>query len=122
MLHRYVRPILGERVLAGLRPLDLQAMYQQMIERGLSARTVRYAHVVLKSAMQQAVRWRLLFENPADGLKVPQQLRNEMRALTVDQARTLLKTAEGTKYGPCSRLRSRLVCAPVNTWVLSGKT
>jgi integrase len=50
--------------------------------------------------MQQAVRWRLLLENPADGLKVPQQTRNEMRSLTVDQARTLLKAAESTKYGP----------------------
>jgi hypothetical protein len=27
----------------------------------------------MKGAMQQAVRWRLLLENPADGLKVPQQ-------------------------------------------------
>jgi hypothetical protein len=76
MLHRYVRPSLGGRVLAGLRPLDLQTMYQQMTERGLSARTVRYVHVVVKSAMQQAVRWRLLLENPADGLRVPQQPRN----------------------------------------------
>ena len=100
MLHRYVRPILGERVLAGLRPLDLQAMYQQMTERGLSARTVRYAHVVVKSAMQQAVRWRLFLGNPADGLKVPQQQRNEMRSLAVDQARMLLKAVEGTRYGP----------------------
>jgi len=33
------------QVLAALRPLDLQAMYQRMTERGLSARTVRYAHV-----------------------------------------------------------------------------
>jgi integrase len=100
MLRRYIRPTLGERVLAGMRPLDLQTMYQQMSERGLSARTVRYAHVVVKSAMQQAVRWRLLLENPADGVKVPQQPRNEMRGLTVDQARTLLKAAHGTKYGP----------------------
>ena len=50
--------------------------------------------------MQQAVRWRLLLENPADGLRVPQQARNEMRALSVDQARTFLKIAQGTKYGP----------------------
>jgi integrase len=100
MLHRYVRPILGERILAALRPLDLQAMYQHMTERGLSARTIRYAHVLMKGAMQQAVRWRLLLENPADGLKVPQQVRNEMRSLTVEQARVLLKAAEGTKYGP----------------------
>ena len=100
ILRRYARPILGERDLTGMRPLDLQATYQQMSERGLSARTVRYAHVVVKSAMQQAVRRRLLLENPADGVKVPQQARNEMRALTVDQARTLLKAAQGTKYGP----------------------
>jgi integrase len=100
MLHRYVRPVLGERILAALRPLDLQAMYQHMTERGLSARTIRYAHVLMKGAMQQAVRWRLLLENPADGLKVPQQVRNEMRSLTIEQARALLKAAGGTKYGP----------------------
>src|SRR4029077_3812110 len=100
MLHRYVRPVLGKRVLAALRSLDLQAMYQHMTDRGLSARTIRYAHVLIKSAMQQAVRWRLLLENPADGLKLPQQVRNEMRSLTVEQAKALLKAAEGTMYGP----------------------
>ena len=115
ILHRYVRPILGERVLAGLRPLDLQTMYQQMTERGLSARTVRYAHVVLKSAMQQAVRWRLLLENPADGLKVPQQQRNEMRSLAVDQARRLLKAVEGTKYGPVLAVALTTGSAKANT-------
>jgi integrase len=41
MLHRYVRPVLGEQILAALESLDLQAMYQQMTERGLSARTIR---------------------------------------------------------------------------------
>ena len=76
-----------------------------MTERGLSARTVRYAHVVVKSAMQQAVRWRLL-ENPADGLRVSQQPRNEMRALTIDQASTLLKAAEEHKVWGSTRDRA----------------
>lgn len=75
-------------------------MYHQMSERHLSARTVRNTHVVLKSAMQQALQWRLLLENPATGVKVPQQSRNEMLALTIDQARTLLKVALTTKFGP----------------------
>jgi integrase len=100
MLRRYVRPNLGERVLAAMRPLDLQTIYQQMIERGLSARTVRYTHVVLRSAMRQAVQWRLLLENAADGIKLPQQPRREMRALTAEQARVFLKTAVDTPYGP----------------------
>src|SRR6266567_146084 len=99
MLRRYIRPNLGERVLASMRPLDLQMAYHQMLERGLSARTIRYTHAVLRSAMRQALQWRLLLENPADGVKVPQQLRNEMRALTVEQARTLLKIALTTPYG-----------------------
>ncbi len=60
MLRRYIRPHLGETVLAAMRPLDLQTTYQQMIEWGLSARTVRYTHVVLRSAMRQALQWRLL--------------------------------------------------------------
>ena len=75
MLRRYIRPHLGETVLAAMRPLDLQTAYQQMIEWGLSARTVRYTHVVLRSAMRQALQWRLLLENPADGVKIPQQSR-----------------------------------------------
>jgi integrase len=99
MLRRYVRPSLGTTVLAALRPLDLQVTYQQMIERGLSARTIRYAHVVLKSAMRQALHWRLLLENPAEGLKLPQQPRREMRALMVEQARTFLKAALATPHG-----------------------
>lgn len=99
MLRRYIRPVLGERVLAALRPLDFQNTYQPMTERGLSARTVRYTHVVLRSAMQQAVRWRLLLENPADGLRLPQPPRREMRVLTVEQARTFLQAALTTPYG-----------------------
>ncbi len=100
MLRRYVRPNLGERVLAAMRPLDLQTTYQEMIERGLSARTIRYTHVVLKSALQQALRWHLLLENPADGIKLPQQPRREMRVLTSEQARVFLKRALATPHGP----------------------
>ena len=70
-----------------------------MTELGLSARTIRYTHVVLRSAMRQAVQWRLLLENPAHGLKLPQQSRNEMRALTIEQSRAFLKIALTTKYG-----------------------
>jgi len=34
-----------------------------MNERGLSPRTVRYAHVPIKCAMQKAMRWRLLLDS-----------------------------------------------------------
>ena len=99
MLRRYIRPSLGERVLAAMRRMDVQTTYQEMIERGLSARTVRYTHAALRSAMRQALHWRLLLENPVDGVKIPQQPRGEMSLLTVEQAQTFLKAALATPHG-----------------------
>lgn len=100
MLRRYIRPVLGERVLAAMCPLDFQTTYQLMTEHGLSARTVRYTHVVLRSAIRQAVQWRLLLDNPADGIKLPQQTRSEMCVMNVEQSRIFLKAALTTPYGP----------------------
>jgi integrase len=100
ILRRYIRPGLGDRGLASMRPLEIQTTYQGMIERGLSARTVRYTHAVLRSALRQALQWRLLLETPVDGVKIPQQLRGEMRSLTVEQAQAFLRAALATRHGP----------------------
>lgn len=100
ILRRYIRPGLGGRVLVSMRPMDIQTTYLGMIERGLSPRTVRYTHAVLRSALRQAWQWRLLLENPVDGVKIPQQLRGEMRALTVEQAQAFLRAALATPHGP----------------------
>ena len=53
MLRRYIRPANGKKNLASLSPLEIQAAYQVMIDRKLSARTVRYAHAVLRAAIAQ---------------------------------------------------------------------
>ena len=100
LLHRYVRPSLGPRNLAAICPLDIQAVYQQLVERGLSARTIRYTHSVLRSAMREAIRWRLLAEDPTNGAQLPRQRRREMHVLTAEQSRLFLETAMQTAYGP----------------------
>jgi integrase len=71
LLRRYIRPSLGERILSTITPLDVQATCQQLVDRGLSSRTLRYTHSVLRSAMRQAVRWRLLIQDPTEGAQLP---------------------------------------------------
>ena len=100
LLRRYVRPLLGPRNLAAICPLDVQAVYQQLVERGLSARTIRYTHSVLRSSMRQAIRWRLLAEDPTNGAQLPRQRRRELRVLTTEQSRLFLEAALRTHYGP----------------------
>ena len=62
-----------------------------MIDRGLSSRTVRYTHSVLRSAMRQAIRWRLLLQDPTDGAQLPRLGRREMRVLTAEQSRIFFR-------------------------------
>jgi len=100
LMRRYVRPVLGERILSAIKPLDLQDAYQQLVNRGLSSRTVRYTHSVLRSAIRQAIRWRLLLQDPTDGAQLPRLGRREMRVLTAEQSRILLSAALKTHYGP----------------------
>ena len=99
MLRRYLRPNIGTKIMAALSPLDVQGTYQQMIDRGLSARTVRYAHAVLRSALRQAIRWRLLLNDPTQGVQLPRQQNREMRVLTTEQARIFLRIALATPHG-----------------------
>ena len=93
MLRRYIRPAIGGRILALLSPLEIQAAYQVMIDRKLSARTVRYAHAVLRAAIRQAIRWQLLLNDPTKAVELPREQCREMSALTTEQARSFLRTA-----------------------------
>jgi integrase len=100
LLRRYVRPSIGDRVLSAITSLDLQDAYQQLVNRGLSSRTIRYTHSVLRSAMRQAIRWRLLLQDPTAGAQLPRLGRREMRVLTAEQSRIFLASALKTHYGP----------------------
>jgi integrase len=99
LLERYVREEFGEKKLSDLRPLDIQGLYTKMQERGLSARTVRYTHAVLSSALKQAVKWGMLAQNPASLVDLPKQTRKEMQALSPEEAARFLKAADDDRYG-----------------------
>ena len=99
VLRLYVRPSLGGKRLTDVRPLDLQATYSAMQERGLSARTVRYAHTVLSSALDQAVKWHMLTRNPCEAVETPRLIRKEMQALSPDEAGRFLDAAAHDRLG-----------------------
>src|SRR5579884_321311 len=99
MLARYIRPMLGREILADLSTLDIQTTYQEMLARNLSARTIRYAHAIFRSALRQAVCWQLLARDPSVGVQLPRQSRHEIRIWNTEQAREFLRAALQTEYG-----------------------
>jgi integrase len=99
MLRLYVRPRLGKRKVASIRPLDVQELIDSMSERGLSSTTVRRAHVVFSRALKQAVRWRLITFNPAHDIQLPKRVKPEMKTFTLQEAQRFLVAAAKDKYG-----------------------
>jgi len=99
LLIRYVRPALGNKKLSKVQPLDIQRLYSEMQERGLSPRVVRYTHAVLSSSLKQAVKWGLLMRNPASMVDLPKQSRKEMQALSPEDAARFLKAAKDDRWG-----------------------
>ncbi|KAF0248737.1 MAG: integrase family protein [bacterium] len=99
LLRRYVREPLGSKKLSDIRPLDIQKLYTSLQEKGLSARTVKYTHAVLSSALKQAVRWQMLSQNPASLAELPRQERKEMKTLSPEDATKFLQAAKNDKWG-----------------------
>jgi Phage integrase, N-terminal SAM-like domain len=77
-----VVPRIGRKHLGRVTPLDLQSLYTELAETGLSNRSICHTHRVLNRAFTQAMRWGLLARNPCDGVTPPRPARHEMRVLT----------------------------------------
>lgn len=115
LLKNYVRPVIGEKRLSDIRPLDIQSLYNRMASPklkggeapqpsityglGLSARSVRYTHSVLSSALKQAVRWNMLARNPCELVELPRHTRREMQAFSPEEAGRFLKAAAEDAHG-----------------------
>ena len=98
LLARYVRPRLGSRLLGELSSGEIQALYGELLNRKLSGRTICYTHSVLFSALRQAVRWKLLLENPAQDVHLPRQARRRLIVLDVEQSRQFIAAISGHEY------------------------
>lgn len=68
------------------------------MEAGLSPRTVRQAHAVLHSALDQALKWGMVLRNVTELVELPRQTKREMHCLSPEEARRFLEAAKGTRW------------------------
>jgi integrase len=88
-------PRIGRVTLKRLSPQDLQRLYGELLESGLSSTTVHHVHLVLHNALQAAFRWGLVQRNVATLTEAPRMRTAEMRVLNPDQCRYFLKAIRG---------------------------
>jgi integrase len=91
---RHVKPALGLVKIQELTALQLNAAYAKMLKtgavhakttRGLSPRTVRYTHTIVRKALADAVKWNLIPRNVADAANPPARRPRPKRTWTADE-------------------------------------
>jgi integrase len=92
---RYVIPALGHLALARVTPRDVQALYNSMQDAGRSDATMKLTRNVLGMVFRQAVAWRYLRTNPAEGVRLPASTKPARTgyAFTQEEALRFIKTA-----------------------------
>ncbi len=88
----------GDVPLDALTPLDCQRVVTHVLAAGRSPRTARYAFVVLRHALKDAVDWGLISVNPADRAKPPRTPRTELVVPTATEAQALVSAAEEDRF------------------------
>ena len=106
MVEQYTIPRIGSIKLTKLTAHDLQKLYKDLMENGridrksghgnpgLSSTTVRSLHLMLHSALERAVKERLILRNPTEDCIAPKVQKVEMQILPPEHIKDYLEAAD----------------------------
>lgn len=100
LVDKYLVPGLGRVLLGDLTPAQVHAFLTAQVAAGTGARTVQQCHSVLRTALNQALRWGDVPRNVAALVDAPRATPAERPVLTVAQAQTLLQATQAGRWGP----------------------
>ena len=96
-IKNHIRPALGGMKIIAIRPDNIQHLYSKMLNEGLSKSTVKYVHAIIRKTLDTALKWGLVGRNVADAVTPPTPERYEIKPLTVEEVKRLLKVLKGDR-------------------------
>lgn len=106
-IENHIKPNIGDIPIEKLTSLQLQKFYRRLLTegrvpriesenqpKGLSAKTVRNINQVISSAMDMAVKHKLILSNPTDGCELPKVEHREMHTIHAEQLGAFLREAK----------------------------
>jgi integrase len=96
-LYKHILPALGDIPLQKLTTQRIQAFYNTKLREHQSSSSVHTMHKILHKALDYAVHIHLIPFNPSDHITLPPQAKRKVPLITLEQARHLLRVAEGSR-------------------------
>ncbi len=98
IIRLHINPEIGSLKLAALTPVQLQTLYSNKLNAGLSKRSVQYIHAVIHKVLAQAVMWGLVTRNVADAVVAPRPVNKAPTTLTASQVKDLLAVMRHNRF------------------------
>lgn len=95
-LSRYLLPHLGNVPLYQVTSERIQEMIDYFIEERLSPNSIQIIVCLLKKTLNDAKKQDLLYKNPCEMVQLPKRKTQKVRALTIEQQRTLLEVVDNS--------------------------
>lgn len=101
IIKNHINPVLEKYNLKDLRPEHLQMLYNEKHKAGLSTKRIKDIHVILHSALNQAIKNELIVRNVSEATTLPKNTREkEMKVLTIEEQKRFLQVLEGERLKP----------------------
>lgn len=90
LYNNHIKDTLGKRILAQIKPIHIQKLYNDFIDSGYSTTSLQTLHALLHNILDIAVANDLLMKNPCMGTVRPTAERKERRVLSSEEQTYLL--------------------------------
>jgi integrase len=96
----HIVPSLGGATIQELRPDHIQKLYNDKTAEGLSPKSIIHLHTILRGALRQAMKNRLIFYDVSESVTLPALKKGQARALTLKKQAKFLAAAEDSPLYP----------------------
>lgn len=98
IIRKHINPGIGKYSLVLLKSHQIQKLYADKLEEGLSNRTVQIIHFVLHKALTYAIHTGMISHNPLDAVEIPKSQRQELHIMGEADIHLFLDMARKTEY------------------------
>lgn len=107
-IKNYITPAIGSLPLQSLKGVNIQKLYNGMLETGLSPKTIKNTAAIVHKAFSVAVKQGIMYTNPCDAADLPKAKRAEIKPLQDDQIPLFLQAIQNDPY--CNAFAVCLLC------------
>ena len=98
VIRNHIVPYLGNMKLQDVRGVQIQTLYNAMMKKGLSPKTIHNVAAVAHKAFSVAVKQKLIFANPCNDAELPKTTTREINPLSENEISQFLQAIERDQF------------------------